>query len=120
MLACCLWVLDMNEVNVQTMTDIWKYLNLIEATLNLKLQQIHLPTNTYFFLYKNSFSTLLQDHRRVLCSNFMKILIILDVNLVSQICFKIGIYVLYTLLNNVYQFHEDWTNTSGRSVVYMF
>ena len=43
------------------------------------------------FLYENKFYPLLQDHRRALYSHFIKIDRILDVNLVQQICFKIGI-----------------------------
>ena len=49
----------------------------------------------------------------------MKILIILDINLGSRICFKIGIYVLYTLLNNVCKFQKDWTSSSGQPAVCM-
>ena len=37
----------------------------------------------------------------------MKILIILDVNLGSRICFKIDIYIFYNLFNNVYKFHDN-------------
>ena len=50
----------------------------------------------------------------------MKILIILDVNLGPWICFKIGICILYSLLNNVCKFHEDRISSSGRLAVYMF
>ena len=42
----------MNEVNVQTLKDIWKYPNIIEASLNVKLKLVCLPTNTYFFFMK--------------------------------------------------------------------
>ena len=38
----------------------------------------------------------------------MKILINLDINLGSQICFKIDIYILYNLFSNVYKFHDNW------------
>ena len=41
-------------------------------------------------------------------SNFMKILIILDVTFGSRICFKIGKGILYILLNKVCKFQEDW------------
>ena len=40
------------RVYVQTLKDIWKYLNIIEASLNVKLKQVLLPTNTYFFFMK--------------------------------------------------------------------
>ena len=43
----------------------------------------------------------------------MKILIILDVNLGSWICFKIGICNLYILLNNMCKFQEDQTSGSS-------
>ena len=40
---------------------------------------------------------------------------ILDVKLVSWICFKIGIYLLYTLLINVCKFHKN--RTSGLALL---
>ena len=46
----------------------------------------------------------------------MKILIILDVHLSQWICFKIGIYLLYTLLINVCKFHKNrdkWFGFTG-------
>ena len=39
-------------VYVQTVKNIWKYLNIIETSLNMKLKQVRLPTNTYFFFMK--------------------------------------------------------------------
>ena len=72
------------RVYVQTLKDIWKYLSIIKTSLNLELKQVCLPSDNYLFFMKIVFSTLLQDHRRVLYSNFMKILIILDVNLGSH------------------------------------
>ena len=44
----------------------------------------------------------------MLNTNYMKILILLDIKLGSQICFKIDIYILYNLFNNVYKFHDIW------------
>ena len=49
----------------------------------------------------------------------MKILIILDINLGSQICFKIGVCNLYILLNNMCKFQKDRTSGSGRPAVCM-
>ena len=40
----------------------------------------------------------------------MEITIILDVKLSQWICFKIGIYIPYTLLNNVCKFHKNRTS----------
>ena len=57
------------------------------------------------------FYTLPQDHRRVLHSNFFIIIIILDVNLGERICFKMGIYILYTLLTNVCEFYKNRTSS---------
>ena len=42
----------MNEVNVQTLENIWKYLSIIKTSLNLELKQVRLPTNTYYFFIK--------------------------------------------------------------------
>ena len=44
----------------------------------------------------------------MLNTNYMKFLVNLDVNLGSQICFKIDIYILYNLFNKVYKFHDNW------------
>ena len=43
----------------------------------------------------------------MLNNNYMKFLVNLDVNLGSRICFKIDIYILYNLFNNVYKFHDN-------------
>ena len=42
----------MNEVNVQTLKNIWKYLSIIKTSLNLELKQVRLPTNIYYFFIK--------------------------------------------------------------------
>ena len=57
------------------------------------------------------FYTLPQDHRKVLHNNFFKIIIILDANLGEWICFKMGIYILYTLLTNVCEFYKNQTSS---------
>ena len=49
----------------------------------------------------------------------MKILILLDVNLGSRICFKIGVCNLYILLNTMCKFQKDRTSGSGRLAVCM-
>ena len=50
-------------------------------------------------------------------SHFIEIVIILDVNLVEQICFKFGLYTLYTLLSKQYKFHKDQTSSLDMPVV---
>ena len=56
------------------------------------------------------FYILLQDHRRVLHSNLLTNIKSKDVILSQRICFKIGRYLLYTLLNYVYKFHKNRTS----------
>ena len=47
------------RVYVQTLKDIWKYLNIIEASLNLELKQVRLPSNNYlFFMNTISYKTI--------------------------------------------------------------
>ena len=53
---------------------------------------------------------LLQDHRRVLHSNLLTNIKFKDVILGQWICFKIGIYLLYTLLITVCKFHKNRTS----------
>ena len=59
------------------------------------------------FLDKNNFSELLQDHRKAMYNCIFKIPKILIINLVQQICFKVGICISYTLHSNLGKFDKD-------------
>ena len=64
-------------------------------------------------IFKHSYKTI-GDHCTVI---FTEIVIILDVKLIKQICFKIGMYTLHTLLNRQCKFHKDWTSSLATPAV---
>ena len=110
MLAPYLWLLYMNET-FSSILGILMKIPISYQIQHLKLKQVRLPSNTGLFFMKIIF---IHSHKTIgelLHSNFYKIIIILDINLSERICFKIGIYILYTLLTNVCKFHKGRTSS---------
>ena len=83
--------------------------------VDLYLKHVRLLSNPHLLLYENNFYTLLQDHRRVLHGNLLNNIKSKDVILSQRICFKIGIYLLYTPLIIVCKFHKN--RTSGLALL---
>ena len=84
---------------------------MIGYLVDVNLKHVRLPSNTHLFCYENNFYILLQDHRRVLHSNLVTNKKFKDVILDQRIGFRIGIYLLYTLLMNVCKFHKNRTSS---------